>query len=584
MIKKTLIILSLLAISYTSVAQKISSPEKAAENAALQADYMLLTAVGELTVGNVRLAYDMLGSLAASDKDNPTVNYYLAKALQAMGRKSEALTLATQASSALPDNSDFASLTGQLLIDNQQYARAQELFEQLIKDHPSDGHNYVMAAALAIEQRKADEVIRIANGYEQRFGFDERIIEMKNAALVASKKYYDALGYMQGVVEAMPTSVEHIITLGDLNAGLGLDKQAVDLYERAVTLDSSRVEGYLALAKYYDTKGQTRQYIETLTQIFALQSAPKELKIKLFEGSFFTNAPYRDNLMAIRSAALALLFAHTSHVDVRLLYGRFLTYIGQIPEAKEHYINAIDAGMESRELYDRVIEIDFYQKDYVAALAMSERAMRLWPRDADLSYRHISAIWLAGEPARAVREIKTALKEFKTDSVASSFYTLRGDISHEMGNDRRAFADYERALRLTPDNALVLNNYAYFLSLTGKDLELALKMATRACELVEDFSTYLDTKAWVLFKMGRLDAAAEVQQRALARDRSDSPELMLHYGDILYALGDDFMARKYWQKALDAGSDKEAIDERMARPRAVKSAPNHTVEEPKITN
>lgn len=554
------------------MAQKISSPEKAAENAALQADYMLLTAVGELTVGNVRLAYDMLGSLAASDKENPTVSYYLAKALHAMGRKSEALTLATQASNSQPDNSDFASLTGQLLIENEQYARAQELFERLIKNHPSDGHNYVMAAALAIEQRKADEVIRIANGYEQRFGFDERIIEMKNAALVASKKYYDALGYMQGVVEAMPTSVEHIITLGDLNAGVGLDKAAVELYERAVTLDSSRVEGYLALAKYYDTKGQTRQYIETLTRIFALPSAPKELKINLFESSFFTNAPYRDNLMAIRSAALALLFAHTSDVDVRLLYGRFLTYIGQIPEAREHYINTIEAGAQDRELYDRVIEIDFYQKDYPAALAMSERAMRLWPRDADLSYRHISAIWLAGEPARAVREIKTALKEFKTDSVASSFYTLRGDISHEMGNDRRAFSDYERALRLTPDNALVLNNYAYFLSLTGKDLELALKMATRACELVEDFSTYLDTKAWVLFKMGRLDAAAEVQQRALARDRSDSPELMLHYGDILYALGDDFMARKYWQKALDAGSDKEAIDERMSRPRAVKNS------------
>lgn len=572
MIKQILIILSLLATSYSSVAQKISSPEKAAENATLQADYMLLTAVGELTVGNVRLAYDMLGSLAASDKDNPTVNYYLAKALQAMGRKDEALTLATQASSALPDNSDFASLTGQLLIENEQYARAQELFELLIKDHPSDGHNYVMAAALAIEQRKADEAIRIANGYEQRFGFDERIIEIKNAALVASKKYYDALGYMQGVVEAMPTSVDHIITLGDLNAGLGLDKQAVDLYERAVTLDSSRVEGYLALAKYYDTKGETRQYIETLTRIFALPSAPKELKIKLFEGSFFTNSPYRDNLMAIRSAALALLFAHTSDVDVRLLYGRFLTYIGQIPEAKEHYINALEAGMESRELYDRVIEIDFYQKDYSAALAMSERAMALWPRDADLSYRHISAIWLAGESARAVREIKTALKEFKTDSIVSSFYTLRGDISHEMGNDRRAFSDYERALRLTPDNALVLNNYAYFLSLTGKDLELALNMATRACELVEDFSTYLDTKAWVLFKMGRLDAAAEVQQRALARDRSDSPELMLHYGDILYALGDDFMARKYWQKALDAGSDKASIDERMSRPRAVKNS------------
>ena len=131
---------------------------------------------------------------------------------------------------------------------------------------------------------------------------------------------------------------------------------------------------------------------------------------------------------------------------------------------------------------------------------------------------------------------------------------------------RKCYDAYDRSLALRYDNAMVLNNYAYFLSLEGRDLERALAMAGRAIVLEENNPTYLDTYAWVLYRLGRYDEAKKTMQQALSLDRSKSPDLQLHYGDILAALGEKFMAEVYWKKALEGGyDDPDAIAERFRR-------------------
>ena len=52
-------------------------------------------------------------------------------------------------------------------------------------------------------------------------------------------------------------------------------------------------------------------------------------------------------------------------------------------------------------------------------------------------------------------------------------------------------------------------------------------------------------------------------QQALSLDRSKSPEYSLHYGDILFALGEEFMAKVYWRKALERGADAKEIERRF---------------------
>ena len=81
-------------------------------------------------------------------------------------------------------------------------------------------------------------------------------------------------------------------------------------------------------------------------------------------------------------------------------------------------------------------------------------------------------------------------------------------------------------------------------------MEKALVMASRVTALTDNEPTYLDTEAWILFRLGRAAEAKKIMQQAIALDRTNSPVLLLHYGDILEALDERFMAEFYWRKAL----------------------------------
>ncbi len=91
-------------------------------------------------------------------------------------------------------------------------------------------------------------------------------------------------------------------------------------------------------------------------------------------------------------------------------------------------------------------------------------------------------------------------------------------------------------------------------------------MAGRAVSLSENNPSYLDTYAWVLYNQGDYAEARRVMQQALPIDREQSAELLIHYGDILWALGEGFMASVYWKRAREAGWEPDSdIEERLLR-------------------
>lgn len=66
------------------------------------------------------------------------------------------------------------------------------------------------------------------------------------------------------------------------------------------------------------------------------------------------------------------------------------------------------------------------------------------------------------------------------------------------------------------DNAITLNNYAWFWAERGENLKPALKASLRSLELEENH-LYLDTAALIYWKLGTLDRAIELQEKALEK-------------------------------------------------------------------
>ena len=180
---------------------------------------------------------------------------------------------------------------------------------------------------------------------------------------------------------------------------------------------------------------------------------------------------------------------------------------------------------------------------------------------------------------KAIKAYQQSLRYARTDSLRGAIWGLIGDTWHqkaaagESGDEedfvlisrkgsfrsamKQCYKAYDHSLRYDPDNAMVLNNYAYFLSLEGR-------------ELTDNNPTYLDTHDWVLFKLGRTAEAKKVMQQAIALDGQESAALLVHYGDILHAMGEQFMAEIYWRKGLEKGYDADQITRRMEQGKAEK--------------
>jgi Tfp pilus assembly protein PilF len=140
----------------------------------------------------------------------------------------------------------------------------------------------------------------------------------------------------------------------------------------------------------------------------------------------------------------------------------------------------------------------------------------------------------------------------------------QGDIYHSMGKDEEAFQAYEKSLALKYNNPYVLNNYAYYLSLKGKDLEKAERMSKKAVELEPDNASFQDTYGWVLFMMGRYrEAAVWIQKAVNNPEESPSAEVLEHYGDVLFKLDDPAQALEYWNRALEKGGGSENLRKKI---------------------
>lgn len=89
----------------------------------------------------------------------------------------------------------------------------------------------------------------------------------------------------------------------------------------------------------------------------------------------------------------------------------------------------------------------------------------------------------------------------------SQFYSYLADCYYNLDSVERAFKMFDEVLKINPNDILVLNNYAYYLSLRNERLALAEKMSSQAVAMESDNATYLDTYAWCCINGGEYSQA-----------------------------------------------------------------------------
>lgn len=529
-----------------------------------QASLLYLEGIKLQNIGTLREAAKMYEAALRKVPEHAASYYRLSGIARMINDPNSALRYARQAYRIDTACRDYADNYARMLTVTGDYAAADSLFTVLLERDPSDIETMSLLAVLKLEQGRPAEALALVDTAEARGGIRPQMVDVKRQALIRTERYAEAFDYMSEVCAQMPGEASFRVQLAELAAALRRDSVAMANYGAAIELDSTGLAPRMALAEYYRIKELWPQFPEALVPVFVHTDFPAKAKAEYFD-TFVRTYPdvYRRYFVYMARLADAALRAAPDDPDARELYVRNLIYSGQYDLAHQFLTDWIAEGNAPLKFYRDVIEMAQFREKPDTVVKYISLARERFPRDAELGMTVLFTQFQSGDTLAAIGTAHEVIRHSRNDSITSSAYGFCGDMAHLRGDNKAAYRYYERALKLRPDSPVILNNFAYYLSEEKRDLDRALKMSARANELDPQNATYLDTQAWVLYRLGRYEEAQTLMRQALVLDATGSSELLLHYGDILYALGKSFMAKTYWQRALEAGADGKKIDERL---------------------
>ncbi|MCD8071700.1 MAG: tetratricopeptide repeat protein [Alistipes sp.] len=478
---------------------------------------------------------------------------------------SQALWYSGKAVELDSSNTWYASQNGRLAIMTGRYSDARRIYEKLIVMEPRSPENYAMLAMLYERTGQPYAAIATLEKAENVIGRIEQLSKHKRDMLILAGLTDQAIREGEAIAKTYPYNYEGYLFLAELYAETRKDSLAELNYSKALELNPDGLDIIASMNEFYRISGNSVKYLESGKRLVQSPDLEKETKIRLFRDITSDRNFYRDHYFHIRNIASTLFIIYPDDYDIVALYASNIRAWGNFDEASDIHKQYIATPRSQIDPYMDVVGMEAYMKRADSVKKYSQIALERFPTDPELHIRLGGTYSYMGNEKEALKAFEKALKHVEGDSARSVVLGVIGDEYHKQGNDKKSYKYYDQALSLWDGNTVVLNNYAYFLSVEGKELGKALSMARKVMDQEPSNPTYIDTYAWVLFKMGRLEEAKAAMRKAVSLDASNSSELLIHYGDILYALGDEYMATVYWKRALDAGHDEDEVNGRLEK-------------------
>jgi tetratricopeptide (TPR) repeat protein len=334
----------------------------------------------------------------------------------------------------------------------------------------------------------------------------------------------------------------------------GKKEEARQLYEKVMEIDPGNPVIHLALANYYQESGDAEKSFMYLKMAFQNPEVSVDDKIKILLSYYDISLKNTTRKKEAFELIDLLIAAHPGEPKAYSIQGDFLLREGKFNESKEAFEKVLQYDNSKYPVWEQLMVLYVQLGQWQSLADKSKDAIETFPTQPTLYFYNGYANYMLKEYAKA-EESFVAGKDLVVDNenLLLQFYTSLGDTYYKLKKYSESDAAFDKALSIAPNNTIALNNYAYYLSERNTNLEKARDLISRANRLEPKSATFLDTYAWVLFKMGDLVQAREMVEQAIRSGGANNGEILEHYGDILYKSGETEKALEQWQKAKTMG-------------------------------
>ena len=572
--KKSAIFFTLIVLSFYSFAQKqkkentkeviivvgkVLTPEDSS-----QVKDIFLSGLREKISAHYKLAEDYFQRVLKIDAANDAAMFELAQLALDNKQIDVAEDYAKLAVTVKPENLWYWLLMANIYQQEKKYELLIYALDELIRIHP-DKTDYSLNKANALFLLdKPREAMSIYNTVEKTTGLTDDLLAAKQRVYLKTGEVDKAAKDLESLIAAEPDHIKYYLLLGQLYDANDMPDKAIEVLQKALKVEPNNPDLRLLLANIYQGTKKEELAFSQIKIAFAQKEMPLNQKVAMVVG-YFNKFP--DSVAVKRADQLSKLVSEVHPEDPKSfsLYGDVLYQENKMAEAQKAYEKALELNNNVYAIWDQLIRIKLSLNNFTGAVETSKSALELYPNQSELFYYLGVGYKQTKQPQKAIENLKQAieLNGGEQTNVRSQIYSTMGDVYEELKQYTESEKAYNESLKLTPNNAYTLNNYAYYLSLRNQNLDLAEKMAKQANDLEKDNASFQDTYAWVLFKLKRYTEAKFWMEKALQKKDDNSGNAFEHYGDILYKLGEYNKALINWQKAWDFGEKNPILKRKI---------------------
>lgn len=483
----------------------------------------------------------------------------------------DGLSLLERAVELAPDNEDYLLALSRAYLGANEMAKIEPLCQRLLAKRYSEPACQMLYYSLS-QQEKYEEAIRVVDRMEQHEG--EATDESVARRFYALSRMADTCTAFRLAEEYYQRDTTSEATLHFYNI-LALNHQShlpivANYLRSAIRRLPDNVE--LRMALFYNTHNQPncREESHTLLRnLLCSNDLTTDQKLEMAQASLMPVGDVPADTAYTIQVLEEVLQQPQTETTLWALYGQLLIQRGASTEATDFVYDEMlkidPADIDTRLGYLRT---SLMKENYQRAYELCEEGCRYHPDQIVFAfYGALSLMQLGGDEAAAnmLDNSLSQLTDRGNTAVIADCYQTLGDLRYKQGRKVEAFAAYDSCLVYDAENALCLNNYAYYLSLEKRDLDRAADMASQAIHLNSHDASCLDTYAWILYLKRQYAQAAIYIQQALDLLDNDGNQFVIydHAGDIFWRCNRKDDARNYWRKALDQQHD--ADEERAVR-------------------
>jgi tetratricopeptide (TPR) repeat protein len=514
-------------------------------------------------IGNYDKAIDLYKKCLDQDPADAAAMYEIASIYADQGNSTEAIPFAEKAVKQDMSNKWYKILLIQLYQAQGKYTEAGDYLSQLIVAEPNNIEYYEDQALNYIYNNDYKNAIKSYDILEQKLGMNEDISIQKEKIYIMMGKPDKAIEEIQKLSKAYPEEPRYLEMLAELYMTAGMDDQALATYNEILRIDPGNPYINISLSDYYRKKGDRAKSLEYLKAGFANPELDIDSEVSILLAYYSVNEIYNTYKDEAFELADIMIKAHPDDPKAYSIYADFLVQDKKYAEARDAFLKVISLDSTKYLVWEQLLYVESELGNNKAIQSESKRALELFPEQPMLYL-------FAGSSSFQQKDFETAAGYFKTgvnfvvdnDKMLAQFYSYLGDTYFQLKDNQHSDEAYEKALKIEPSNALVLNNYAYYLSLRNVNLEKAEQMAKKAVELDPTNGSNQDTYGWVLFKLGKYEDAQTWIEKAI-QTGEDSAVVLEHYGDVMWKTGNKKDAVKYWEKAAKAGEGSEFLEKKV---------------------